>query len=241
MGAPALLRLVELGPGRGTLMADALRAAAGRSRLPRRRCASISSRRARSCASASSAAPRRRGVRPSLARERLDDVPDGPAILVANEFFDALPVRQFVRDRRGLARAPGRPRRGRRPRLRPRAASRTRGSAPRRRPARSSKWPEAALAVADARSPSRLVREGGAALVIDYGHAGPGLRRHPAGGAAPRFADPLAEPGEADLTAHVDFAALAQAAARRRRRASTARRRRATSCERSASQPAPRR
>jgi NADH dehydrogenase [ubiquinone] 1 alpha subcomplex assembly factor 7 len=58
----------------------------------------------------------------------------------------------------------------------------------------------------------RLAADGGAALFIDYGHERPGfgdtlqaVRRH-------AFADPLAEPGEADLTAHVDFAALAGAA-----------------------------
>jgi SAM-dependent MidA family methyltransferase len=57
-----------------------------------------------------------------------------------------------------------------------------------------------------------LVRDGGAALAIDYGYEGPAagdtlqaVRHH-------QYADPLAAPGEADLTAHVDFAALAEAA-----------------------------
>ena len=149
---------------------------------------------------------RRRSRRrsPSSARRhlarRLRRIARGPALLVANEFFDALPVRQFVRDRARLVRAAGRPRRRWPPRLRPRPPSRSqrsraagaRGRDPGTRRCRRSHRRRRA-------SPARLVRDGGAALVIDYGYgAGFGdtlqaVRRH-------AFADPLAEPGEADLT-----------------------------------------
>jgi SAM-dependent MidA family methyltransferase len=72
-------------------------------------------------------------------------------------------------------------------------------------------WPAAALTVIREVA-ARAKKNGGAALVVDYGYEGPALgdtlqavRRH-------AFADPLAEPGEADLTVHVDFAKLAAAA-----------------------------
>ena len=135
---------------------------------------------------------------------------EGPLLLVANEFFDALPIRQFVRARRHVARARRRPRRGGPTRLRPRAGA-PRSTAPEApegailevRPARD------ALAAEIAR---RIVAHGGAALIIDYGHAetAPGDTLQAMRGHA--FADPLAAPGEADLTAHVDFAALARRA-----------------------------
>ncbi|MEO0945005.1 MAG: SAM-dependent methyltransferase, partial [Pseudomonadota bacterium] len=89
-GAPAPFRLVELGPGRGTLMADLLRATAG---VPGFHDAM------RLHLVETSPALRQRQVE-TVARafqhhDRLEDVPDGPLFLIANEFFDALPVRQF--------------------------------------------------------------------------------------------------------------------------------------------------
>src|SRR5205814_5624891 len=91
MGRPTSVRLVELGPGRGTLMADALRATRGvpgfhaaldlhlvetNERLAARQATALST------------------FKPTW-HERFDQVPAGPLLLVANEFFDALPVRQF--------------------------------------------------------------------------------------------------------------------------------------------------
>ncbi len=55
----------------------------------------------------------------------------------------------------------------------------------------------------------RTAEHGGAALIVDYGHVAVLVRRYPAGGARPQFASPLENPGEADLTAQVDFAAVA--------------------------------
>ena len=99
IGRPAPVRLVELGPGRGTLMADALRATRG---VPGFHAAlglhlvEIND----ACAPSSSRALAAFVAGPAW-HDRFDDVPPGPALLVANEFFDALPVRQFEKDRRG--------------------------------------------------------------------------------------------------------------------------------------------
>ena len=121
---------------------------------------------------------------------------DGPLLVVANEFFDALPVRQFDAGGRELDR-----RLARRP-LRPRGEVETRDLA---RVARRSSRDLA----------RRLAAQGGAALIVDYGHDRPGrgdtlqaVSRH-------AYADPFEAPGERDLTAHVDFAALAGSRARR--------------------------
>ena len=141
---------------------------------------------------------------------RFEDVPRGPTIAVANEFFDALPIRQYLRAERGWHErlvglgAQGALSLGLSAQIEPSI----------RLPAPVGAILEIspdALALAHAIG-ERLVAHGGAALVIDYGHAKPGfgdtlqaVRRH-------GFADPLASPGENDLTAHVDFAALGEAA-----------------------------
>jgi SAM-dependent MidA family methyltransferase len=130
--------------------------------------------------------------------------------VVANEFFDALPVRQYVRTERGWCeRLVG---------LGPDGtlAFGLAGDPERRLPQAGSlgdvlEWPGAALEVVH-NVATRLSAQGGAALLVDYGHAASGfgdtlqaVKRH-------AFADPLAEPGEADLTVHVDLARLAEAA-----------------------------
>ena len=208
MGAPARLRLVELGPGRGTLLADAMRAAR---LVPAFRAAldlhlvetspvlRLSQRQALA------------GLGLPLAwHDRLDTVPDGPAIIIANEFLDCLPVRQYVRTPRGWCeRLVGldavEP-----PRLRPRRRARPGHPPCGRRRQRQLEVGAAGLALAAALA-RRLAGQGGAALVIDYGHlrSGFGWTLQAVKGHAP--VDPLAWPGAADLTAHVDFAALAQA------------------------------
>jgi NADH dehydrogenase [ubiquinone] 1 alpha subcomplex assembly factor 7 len=219
-GAPDPVRLVELGPGRGTLMADALRAAraapdflaAVRLHLVEASPA-LKARQEEALAALPLAEPPRWHV-------GFDQVPEGPLLLVANEFFDALPVRQFQRTPGGwserLVDAGG-----------PGGALRFVLAPPRPEPHPLVRLacPEAAEAPAGAVvevSPAglalthaigeRLEADGVAALIVDYGYVrGFGdtlqaVRRH-------AFHDPLAEPGAADLTAHVNFAALARAAA----------------------------
>jgi NADH dehydrogenase [ubiquinone] 1 alpha subcomplex assembly factor 7 len=208
MGSPGAVRLVELGPGRGSLMADALRATRG---VPGLHAAVdlhlveinetlLDAQRAALA-----------GFTPSW-HERLDDVPAGPMLLVANEFFDALPVRQFERTKRGwiermvglaadgeilvFALAPG---------ITPFSSY-----LPDAADGAQAEICEAGRAIAAAIG-ARLKREGGWALIVDYGYdSGHGaslqaVRQH-------RGAGILDHPGETDLSAHVDFAALAAAA-----------------------------
>jgi SAM-dependent MidA family methyltransferase len=196
---------------RGTLMADALRAIG--QAMPEFRAAlalhlvEISpGMRAAQQAALAAAAP--------TWHDDLADLPGGPLIVIANEFFDALPIRQLERagdawhervvalEGEGLRLARG-----------PAVADPP--LEPAHRAARDGAIVEIAPAsrAVMAQLAARIARDGGAALIVDYGPAAsaPGdslqaLRRH-----AP--VDVLAEPGLADLTAHVDFAALARVAA----------------------------
>ena len=213
MGAPKNVRLVELGPGRGTMMADMLRAIRVvptfyqaltvhlveiNPALREKQRQSLS------------------GIKANVHwHDSIDDVPDGPALIFANEYFDALPINQAVLEHDGwhervidisdrdqlvfdTAREPM-------PRFELLLSDLVR-AAP-------------IGAIFEWRSPHevmklarRLRQFGGAALVIDYGHS-----RSDAGDtfqaiARHSFADPLKNPGQSDLTAHVDFEALARSA-----------------------------
>lgn len=208
MGEPGAVRLVEMGPGDGTLSSDLLRAAA---KVP-------GFLEAADVWLVETSGPLR-----NLQADRLGDqvrwasslaeVPDGaPLILVANELLDCLPARQFVRTAAGWA-------------------EQVVGLGPDGRLAfQLTATPVGAL-LPDAREGvvfeqsaaqealgselgARLVRDGGAALLIDYGREAPGfgdtlqaLTRH-------RKVDPLACPGEADLTVHADFPAVMAVAER---------------------------
>ena len=197
-GAPDPFNLVEAGPGRGTLMADALRALA--------RVAPAFTQAARIHLIETS--PRLRAEQASRIpqarwHDTLGSVPHGPIILIANEFLDALPIRQFVRRQDGWAER------------HVENASFTEHPAeapPRHAPLGTVvEIGEAGLAWT-ATLAARLVQHGGAALILDYGtaHTLPGDSLQALRDGRP--ADPLADPGSADLTAHVDFAALARAA-----------------------------
>jgi SAM-dependent MidA family methyltransferase len=137
------------------------------------------------------------------------ELPDGPLLLVANEFFDALPVRQFVATERGWCeRLVGIAEESLIFGLNP-EPERTTGAPSTPGEIRETHMASRSLTGDIA---TRLVRDGGAALIIDYGYWGPAygdtlqaVKRH-------TFVDPLAEPGDADLTTHVDFAQLASAA-----------------------------
>jgi NADH dehydrogenase [ubiquinone] 1 alpha subcomplex assembly factor 7 len=213
LGAPERIRLVELGPGRGTLMADALRAAAA---LP-------PFRNALEIHLVEASPALRAAQRAALDGADItwhDDIaglPDGPMLLVANEFLDALPIRQYQRvpgawrERLvGLDEATGALcfALAERPALEsaafpPALADAPDGAIVERSPASESVVGDIA---------ARIARDGGAALFVDYGPAATAtgdsfqaVKRH-------GFADPLAEPGAADLTAHVDFETLADRA-----------------------------
>lgn len=182
-GAPGDAVYAELGPGRGTLASDALRV--------------LRSFGWKGDVHLVETSPVLRDMQRSTIGEarwhdRLDELPDKPLLLVANEFLDALPVRQFIGgiERRVTIAAGG-------------LAFDRDGEVVEDSPSRD----EAMSKIAE-----KLVDGGGIALIVDYGHAqtAPGdtfqaMRRH-------RFAPVLNSPGDQDLTAHVDFGAAARAA-----------------------------
>lgn len=215
MGAPHPVVLAELGPGRGTLMADALRAA----RI-------VPAFRAALAVHLVEISPAlRRRQQETLAASGVaiawhDDVatlPEGPLIVFANEFFDALPVHQAVKTADGWhERMVGLDESGRLVRaLDPAPLPRFEALLPAHlRPAPVGavfEWRSDAVVTELAR---RLVRFGGAALIVDYGHAPSAFGDTLQAVRGHAYADPLEAPGEADLTAHVDFAAIAAAAER---------------------------
>ncbi|PWE29443.1 methyltransferase [Maritimibacter sp. 55A14] len=208
-GSPASFTLAELGPGRGTLMADMLRAARPvPGFLDAARIVLVET------------SPALRARQKEALRDRevtwVSDTAalpeDAPLYLVANEFFDALPVRQFIRDGdiwrercvglagEGLGFALSGP--VALPPLEARRADTAHGEMVTLCPAAGPVMAEIAR---------RIAAQGGAALIVDYGDAPPRGDTFQAV-AAHRPTDPLAAPGSADLTAHVDFGALAGAA-----------------------------
>jgi len=200
IGQPAPFDLIELGPGRGVLMEDARRA-------------SLIVREFYDAARVhfvETSGPLRleqaKRVPGATWHARIEDVPHGPSLIIANEFLDCLPIRQFVRQRGewrerllglhgdslafGLSGAI---------------------AAPAGAPDRDDIWEIApGLAAFIDIVAARLKAAPGRALFIDYGGNGFGdtlqaMQVH-------RHLDPLACPGEADLTAHVDFSAAARLA-----------------------------
>ena len=152
---------------------------------------------------------------PVLWHAALDDVPGGPSIIIANEFIDALPVHQAVKQADGWHERVVDIGARRQSRLRPRRAIRCRISR-RSMPRGLRQAPDGSIyewrADEIALELGRRVRTDGAALIIDYGHVHYGLGDTLQAVAGHAFTDPLRAPGEADLTAHVDFEALAQCA-----------------------------
>ena len=195
---------VELGPGRGTLAADALRAMAGAGLRPAAHLVETSP--------ALREAQRARLPGAHWHDDLLTLPEDAALLLVANEFFDALPIRQLVRVpdgwRERLVVSDGerfRPVPG------PRAAGVPRHLAD--APGGSVIETSPASAAVAAELGRRLVAQGGAALIVDYGHARTAIGDTLQAVSRHAFADPWLHPGEVDLTAHVDFEALAAAAA----------------------------
>jgi len=212
-GSPSPFRLVELGPGRGTLMADILRVAEKSQDFLKAASVNLvemsevlKTQQAKTLAS----------IECEIQwRSSFSEVPGGPLLLVANEFFDALPVRQLKWwDAAWCERVVGLDSDGKLAfgigagRLNLQNPERARGSASdgdylELRPGAD------ALIAQIAR---RIIDEGGAALIIDYGYEGPAYSDTLQAVRAHEYKHPLAAPGEADLTAHVDFSALAESA-----------------------------
>ena len=216
MGCPETVQLVELGPGRGTLMADAWRATAvqpGFRDAARVHLVEVSpALRDRQASTLAQLSP---PVRPTW-HHRFAEVPEGPVLVVANELFDALPIHQHQRTLEGWReRLVDVALDGHSFRFVLAPASVDSGAIPppvRDAPLQSvSENSPAAIALA-VEIAERSVRCGGGALLIDYGASETRPRdtlqavrrhdRHPV----------LKAPGTADICAHVDFAALAKAA-----------------------------
>jgi len=205
-GRPEGARYVELGPGRGTLAADALRAMRAAGLEPEVHFVETSP---------ILRAAQAERVPNARWHEDLHTLPeDGPILAVANEFFDALPVRQLIATGTGwrerLVTLDG-------DRFVPAAGPPVPAAAipdPLRaaQPGTLLETSPASLAYVRLLA-RRMNRHGGGALIVDYGHdrasAGETLqavRMHD-------YANPWIEPGESDLSAHVDFESLARAAA----------------------------
>lgn len=199
-------RYVELGPGRGTLAADALRVMERFGCVPQGIHLVETSPTLRAAQSAR--------VPAAVHHDEIDALPDDTALLiVANEFFDALPIHQYVRTTggwrermvercgEGFAAVPG--------------DADARDSVPamlRSKVAGTIVETAPVGAAIMQRCAFRLARQGGAMLAIDYGYSGPAAGDTLQAVKAHRFVDPFVDPGEVDLTAHVDFTALAEAA-----------------------------
>ncbi|MBN9582977.1 MAG: SAM-dependent methyltransferase [Afipia sp.] len=211
MGMPAQVRLIELGPGRGTMMADALRAI--------RIVPAFHEAIRVHLVETSPALRRKQSDRladyPDVQwHDSIDDIPEGPSIILANEFFDALPVHQAVKTDSGwherVVRLDGDALAyGEAKDPIPRFAMLLPPQVREAPPGAIFEWrPDAQIMTL-----ARRVRDhGGAALIIDYGHL-----RSDAGDtfqavARHSFTNPLRQAGLADITAHVDFQALAHAA-----------------------------
>jgi SAM-dependent MidA family methyltransferase len=206
IGEPSRVTVAELGPGRGTLMADALRAWRGAPKF---------------LDSVSVALIETSHVMVEAQRKTLNDatiplrwyaaldaVPEGPMIVLANEFIDALPVRQFIRRgeawRERLVTSDGRG-----------GFAFIDGETEERDPHIPHAAPDSTI-FETRPAAHALMRELGhraiqsplAALIVDYGHEESGLADTLQAVRGHRFANALADPGAADLSAHVDFADL---------------------------------
>ncbi|HWK87666.1 MAG TPA: SAM-dependent methyltransferase [Xanthobacteraceae bacterium] len=208
-GAPQRLHLAELGPGRGTLMKDLLRAA---KIVPD----FLSAIDVHLVETSPVLAGRQRetlaNAHPEISwHTRVEELPEGPLIVVANEFVDALPIDQFVKTQDGwrerrIGIVDGKLAFGLDPRPVPGIDE---SLPPRLRKAfvdsvleRRELGPVREIA-------TRIAKAGGAALIVDYGHRRTTLAHTLQAVRAHEFADPLELPGEADLTSLVDFEALA--------------------------------
>ena len=206
-GRPRDAVYAELGPGRGTLAKDALRAMAGARLRPEVHLVE---------GSPELRALQTAAVPGATFHDDAAGLPEHrPLLLVANEFLDALPIRQLVRTEAGW--------RERMIGLEGEGFAFVAGPQPMDQvvPAAFADCPAGTIVEANPGAAAvvgeiaqRLVSQGGAALFVDYGHLEPRTGSTLQAVKGHRTVDPLAMPGEADLTAHVDFAMLAEIAGR---------------------------
>ncbi len=198
-GSGDSVNLVELGPGRGSLMADVLRATAKFGFAPSVHFVETSE---------ALRSVQLRNVPDSVHHDSVDTLPKtGPLLVIANEFFDALPIRQFVTTHSGW---------------RERVVVRERGSNFVSMPGTRAVDHQIPAEIRNAPNHSiyetspdmseilfalsrRLTDQGGAILIVDYGYVLSGLGSTLQAVKAHDYADPFANPGEHDLTAHVNF------------------------------------
>ncbi|PPR12081.1 MAG: hypothetical protein CFH41_00114 [Alphaproteobacteria bacterium MarineAlpha11_Bin1] len=203
MSCPDKIILIECGPGRGTLMKDLLRATTSVPMFEKaieihlvETSEFLMHRQAETLS----------GQHP-IWHKTIETIPPGPTILIANEFIDSLPIRQVTKVQNGWAeRCVGSL--GNTLQFMPGTICQDPLNLPKDAlPGEVYEFRPAAVTFINKLS-KRLAAQPGAALIIDYGykHQAPGdtlqaVREH-------QFADPLSDPGEVDLTAHVDFGAL---------------------------------
>lgn len=202
LGSPDPVLLVELGPGRGALMADALRAIG--KMVPNFR-AALTPHLVEISPVLRAAQQAKLEGQGAVWLEDLNELPSGPAIFLANEFFDALPIEQAIRREDGwISRRVGLGERDRFVFIDAEALTLDREAEPGAILERCPTGEAIASMLGQ-----RAAQGNSAALIIDYGEEGvlgeslQAVRGH-------RAHDVLADPGSADLTAHVDFAALAE-------------------------------
>lgn len=204
-GQPDGARYVELGPGRGTLASDALRAMRAAGLEP-----------AVELVETSPALRKLQADAVPAARWHYDltSLPKGaPLLVVANEFFDALPARQLIRAGRSWhERLVGHDGARFVPAAGPPIAAAAVPAPLREAPEGTILETSPATAAIASELARRIADQGGAALIVDYGHARTthgetlqAVEKHD-------YADPWERPGERDLTVHVDFEALGDAA-----------------------------
>jgi SAM-dependent MidA family methyltransferase len=212
LGSPQLFRLIEIGPGRGTMMSDALRALRVLpplyQTLPGQLVYNNPVRGQNHNATLT-------GLRNVSWHERIDEVPEGPCVIFANEYFDVLPIHQMVHRETGLHE---------RVIALDDDENFIYGLAPDPTPGFEALVPPLVAAapigaIYEWRSDSEIMTlarrvrdQRGAALIIDYGHVRSDVGDTFQAIARHSFADPLKTPGLADITAHVDFEALSHAA-----------------------------
>jgi NADH dehydrogenase [ubiquinone] 1 alpha subcomplex assembly factor 7 len=206
------IALIELGPGRGTLMRDALRATRN-----------IPSFHDHICVSLVDMSPNLRRIQQSTLKDihprihwhpDLEELPDMPAIFIANEFFDALPIHQYIRTHEGLKEKmvdidPEQPEKLRFT-IKQLGLSLVKGGAYSDDGVVIETCPAAREVMYNIAA--HIKAYGGAGLAIDYGYTGgsrgntlQAVKKH-------GFHPVLEEAGHADITAHVDFDMLTAAA-----------------------------